>query len=159
MNRSLVTCAGLVAAAAMTVAPAHAATKKKPKPITGHYAVTLNPDPTADAFSSSGQTDPVDGNCGAIGASQDAHPFTIPAKGTLHVVLDAPNPLPASTPLGPDWDLHILDTDGTELDASTSTTSHEETSDKFKKKQAVTILVCNVTGGPTANVTYTFTYT
>ena len=157
MNTRLTVTVALLAACSVGLTPAHAGTKK-PKPIKGSYQVALNPDPTADAFSSSGTSDPVDGNCGAIGASQDAHAFKIPAAGTLKVVLDAPNPLPASTPLGPDWDLHILDSDGSELSASTSETSHEETTDKFKKKQAVTFLVCNITGSPTATVSYTFTY-
>jgi hypothetical protein len=157
MNRRLVTCASFVAVAALGIAPAHAATKKKPKPIHGAYALQLMPDPTNDVFSSTGQKNP-QGVCGLVPASQDAHPFKIPAAGTLHVVLDSPNPLPSSTPVGPDWDLHIIDADGTEMDASTSPEGHEETTDKFKKKQALTILVCNVTGQPSATVTYTFTF-
>lgn len=157
MNPRLVTCASLVAVAALGIAPAHATTRKKPKPIHGSYSVTLNPDPTADVFSSSGQKNPT-GDCGLIAASTNKHPFKVPAAGTLHVVLDAANPLPASTAFGPDWDLHIIDADGTELDASTSATAHEETTDKFKKAQALTIEVCNITGQPDAKVTYLFTY-
>jgi hypothetical protein len=157
MNPRLVTCVGLVAVAALGISPAHAATKKKPKPIRGTYTVSLNPDPTADVFSSSGQKNPT-GDCGLIAASTDQHPFKVPAAGTLHVVLDSANPLPTTTPLGPDWDLHIIDADGSELDASTSATTHEETTDKFKKGQPLTIEVCNITGQPSATVTYTFTY-
>ena len=95
---------------------------------------------------------------GLSSASEHRKAFKIPAAGALSVVLDSPNPLPKGYVLGPDWDLHILDADGSELDESTSEGAHEETTDKFKKPQAVTILVCNITGGTEAKVSYTFTY-
>ena len=158
MNRRLVTCIGLVTIAGLALTPAQAATKKKPKPIRGSYNLTLNPDPTTDVFSLSGQDNPTGGTCGLNSASEDRHAFKVPAAGTLKVVLDSPNPLPAAYVLGPDWDLHIMDADGSELDASTSEAAHEETTDKFKKAQMVTFLVCNVTGGQSAKVSYTFTY-
>jgi hypothetical protein len=159
VNRRLLSLVAVVATTTLAVAPAHAATKKKPKPkpIRGSYSVTLLPDPTADAFSSSGQKNPA-GDCGLLPNASDKHPFKVPAAGTLHVVLNAANPLPTTTAVGPDWDLHILDADGSELDASTSSTSHEETTDKFKRPQPLTIEVCNITGQPNATVTYVFTY-
>ncbi|HTL24929.1 MAG TPA: hypothetical protein VL281_12945 [Mycobacteriales bacterium] len=158
MNRRLTSAVALLAVAALSSAPAHAATKKKPKPIRGSYAVHLNPDPTTDVFSEASQKNPTGEPCGLSTASEDRHAFKVPAAGTLHVVLDSPNPLPANYALGPDWDLHIMDADGSELDASTSPEAHEETTDKFKKAQPLTILVCNLTGGTDAKVSYTFTF-
>jgi hypothetical protein len=158
MSRRPLVAVALLTAAAVTAVPAHAATKPKPKPIRGSYAVSLPPDVTTDAFSSTGAKNPTGAQCGLLTASTNSHPFKVPAAGKLKVVLDSPNPLPVGTPLGPDWDLHIIDADGSELDASTSTTSHEETNDKFKKSDHITIEVCNITGQPSATVTYTFTY-
>ena len=160
MNRRLTSTVALLAVAALTSAPAHAATKKKPKPkpIRGSYAVHLNPDPTTDVFSEAGKPNPTGEPCGLSTASENRHAFKIPAAGTLNVVLDSPNPLPAAYAVGPDWDLHIMDADGSELDSSTSPQAHEETTDKFKKAQPLTIVACNLTGGTDAKVSYVFTY-
>ena len=152
MNRRLVTCASLAAVAALGIAPAHAATKK-PKPIDKTYSLTLTPDPTGETGGLPGLPD---GCTGVNPAGQDKHPFTVPAKGTLKVVLDSPDPTGHGAT---DWDLYILDSDGSVLDSSHGPTSHEETFDKFKKKNPLTFEVCNLAGQPTATVHYTFTYT
>jgi hypothetical protein len=153
MNRRLVTCASLAAVAALGIAPAHAATTKpKPKPINKTYALTLPPDPTPNATNTAGMP----GCTGLNPASTDKHPFTVPAKGTLKVVLDSPDPTGHGVT---DWDLYVLDSDGSILDSSHGGTSHEETFDKFKKKNPVTFWVCNLAGEPDATVHFTFTYT
>jgi len=140
----------LVAAAAVATVPAHAATAK-PKPIKGSYTLTLLPDPTAEV------TELAKPGCGLVlPTGQDKHPFTVPGKGKLHVVLDSPNPVPSDL-AGADWDLYVLDSDGTILDSSTGATAHEETTDKFKAKDKLTFWVCNLLGEPNATVTYTFT--
>jgi hypothetical protein len=85
----------------------------------------------------------------------DVHPLTLPGNGTLHVVLDSPDPTGQGVT---DWDLAILDSHGTEYDSSTGGTSHEETYDPGMKKGKASIEVCNLAGGPTGTVTYTYTY-
>ena len=157
MSRRPVLALAVVTVAAVSVAPAHAA-KPKPKPIKGSYQVTALPDPSPNATNLIGK----DG-CGVLPSGQNKHPFTVPAKGTLHVVLNSADPTgsPSAGPagaVGTDWDLYVLDSDGSILDSSHGGTAHEETTDKFKKKQGVTFWVCNLAGEPTATVSYTFTY-
>jgi hypothetical protein len=156
VNRRLTTCAALVAVAALSAVPAGAATKKaKPKPIRGSYHLTTNPNPTMEG------TDELPGadSCNdVVPVGVDNHPFTIPAAGTLQVVLQGADPSGGAAPVGPDWDLYLIDSDGSVLDASNGGGAHEETLDKFKKKQNVTIQVCNLLGSPDATVSYTFTY-
>ena len=154
MSRRLAVTLAVVTASAVATTPALAA-KPKPKPIKGSYTLTLYPDVTQDATS---QAKAPSGCAKVVPMSFNDHPFTVPAKGTLKVVLDAPSSLP-STPLGPDWDLWLLDSSGEVVDASHGATSHEETSTKFKKGMPVTFEVCNLTGQTSGTVTYTFTYT
>ncbi|MDX6217669.1 MAG: hypothetical protein QOG99_3253 [Frankiales bacterium] len=151
MSRRPVVALALITAAAVSVVPAQAATKR-PKPIKGSYTLTLLPDPTPNVTNTIGKS-----GCGVIPQSQNKHPFTVPAAGTLHVVLDSPNPTGNAT-VSTDWDLYVLDAEGAILDSSNGGTSHEETSDKLKKKQAVTFWVCNLAGEPNGTVSYTFTY-
>jgi hypothetical protein len=153
VNRRLTSCAALLAVAALSAVPAQAATKKKPKPIKGTYHLTTNPNPTVEVtgFVNEGCDQTVPGGA-------DNHPFTIPAAGTLTVVLEGADPTGGGAPAGPDWDLFILDSDGSILDESGTAGSREETTDRFKKKQTVTIQACNLMGIPDATVSYTFTY-
>ena len=154
MRRQLVLGTAVLAAAALGAVPAQAAKPKpKPKPIKGSYSLTLLPDPTYEAAGLAGMP----GCAGVNPQGKNSHPFTVPAAGTLHVVLDATDPTKGAYPAGPDWDLYVMDAGG-EVDSSTGGTSHEETLDGFKKKTAVTIMVCNNIGAPTGTVSYTFTY-
>lgn len=151
MNSRLTCAAALLAVASLSAVPAHAGTKPKP-PIHKTYSVTLMPDPTADAL------DQVPGAQGCSGASPQGvnkHVISVPAKGRLEVVLDSPDPTGHGVT---DWDLYVLDTDGSVYNGSHGGTSHESTSDKFKKAQKVTIEVCNLAGQPNATVSWTFTY-
>lgn len=154
MNRRLTSAAALLAVAALSAVPANAATKKaKPKPIHGSYHLTTNPNPTVEA------TGFVNDGCDqTVPGGADNHVFTVPAAGTLHVVLDGSDPTGGAAPAGPDWDLFILDSDGSLYDSSGGTNAHEETTDTFKKKQKITIQACNLMGLPDATVSYTFTY-
>ena len=158
MSRRPLIGVAVLTVAAVTALPAHAATKPKPKPIKGSYAVTKYPDPTPELF---GQIDK--SQCGLLPTGTDNHAFKIPAAGKLKVVLDSPDPTgtPSAGPLGSvgtDWDLYLLDSEGAVIDSSHSGTSHEETTDKFKKAGKITIQVCNLVGEPNATVSYTFTY-
>jgi hypothetical protein len=151
-------CRTTVVTAALTVAvlgalPSQAATKAKPKPkpkpITGSYALTLVPDPSPNVTNVANKP-----GCGVVPQGQDKHGFTVPAAGTLRVVLDSPDPTGKKVT---DWDLYLLDTDGI-LSSSTGATSHEEVAEAFSRKTAVTIWVCNLVGAPNGTVSYTFTY-
>lgn len=155
MNRRTALLACALVAVGGSSAPALAA-KAKPKPITGTYAISnVTPDPTYEAA-----MDP--GCSGSLPGGKDIHPFTVPAAGTLQVVLDGDDPTKGGvgTPvgsLGPDWDLYVSSPAGVEGE-STGGSSHEEVVVSFKGKTEVTFDACNNTGAPNAKVTYTFTY-
>src|SRR5436305_9710181 len=92
----------VVAGASATGAAAKA---KKPAPLKtmkGSYTVTLVPDPTIDV---QGQ---LHKDCANVDPkSIDVHALSLPGTGTLHVVLDSPDPTPGGG--NTDWDLVILD--------------------------------------------------
>lgn len=152
MRRSLTTAVVLVTVAGLAAVPSQAATRKKPKPITGSYTLTLPPDPTKEAGSVTG--DP--GCSGALPSSKDSHPFTLPAAGTLKVTLDVDDATGRDA-VGVDWDLYLME-DGAEAASSDAGTGHETVLMKVRRKTTVTIDACNLTGQPTAKVAYTFTY-
>jgi hypothetical protein len=140
MNRRLALLVSTLAVAGLAAAPAQAAGVVK-----GSYGVTLTPDPTLEASTA----------CQALlPTAVDNHPLTVPRAGTLSVVLDSPDPTGTGST---DWDLEILDADGTVNSGSEGGTSHEEASAKYKKGQQVTIQVCNLAGGPNGTVSYVFT--
>jgi hypothetical protein len=147
MSRRLALTATTLLVAALAAAPAHAGASKS-KTIKGSYKVTLTPDPTLEVTGQVG-----DGCQALIPSAVDNHEFTVPGAGTLHVVLDSPDPTGSGNA---DWDLWILDSDGSVLDGSHGASSHEETTDKFKKGQKITISVCNLIGGSDGTVTYEF---
>ena len=152
MSRRPVVALALLTVAAVGLTPAHAATKK-PKTIKGSYALSLQPDPTQDVTGQA--TDPV-GCAKVLPGSWDEHPFKVPGAGKLTVTLNGP--ATPATPVGPDWDLWVFDSSGELVDASHGETSHEETTDKFKKATGLVFEVCNLTGDTAGTVTYTFTY-
>lgn len=150
MRRPLTAVVALLTLAAVAAVPAQAATKPKPKPIKGSYELTLLPDVTGELAGLVGE-----GCVGVLPPGQDKHPFTVPARGTLRVVLDSEDP----TGFGlTDWDIYLLDADGSILSAGASGISHEEVAAKFKRKSKVTFWVCNLIGLPFGTVSYTFTY-
>ena len=143
-----------LAVAAVSATGAAAKTTKKAPPklktMKGAYSVTLVPDPTMEVqgFIS----DP----CKNVDPkSVDIRTITLPGTGTLHVVLDSPDPTGKGKT---DWDLVILDASGALYDKSDGGTSHEETYDPNMKKGKISIKVCNLVGEPTGNVSYTYTY-
>lgn len=140
----------LVALCASGAVPAHAGPKPKPKPITKTYSVNA---PVPFVLPPSGPA------CSQSTAPLSEHreTFKAPAAGTLQVVV---------TEFTGDWDIGLFTTgdkflqqgDGTST-PSTNTGGEKETI-KYKIKKAMTIYidVCNFLGGPTAKVTYTFTF-
>ena len=161
MNRRLALSLAVVTAAAVGTTPALAA-KPKPKPIKGSYALNLRPGPVQDVTNLSPTAADPTGCDKTVPGSYDEHAFSVPAAGTLQVTLDSPDPtgapsVPVFDQVGTDWDLWIQDADGV-VDAAHGPTSHEQTTTKFKKGDKVLFQVCNVAGGPSGTVTYTFTY-
>ena len=146
----------LVVAGVSATGAAAKTTKKAPpklKTMKGSYQLTLVPDPTIDAKA---QPQVGGGDCNATDPkSIDKHPLSLPGAGTLHIVLDSPDPTGKGKT---DWDLALLDSHGSEIDSSTSPTSHEEITHTGLKKGSVSIEVCNLIGGPNATVTYSYTY-
>jgi len=153
MNRRVTASVALVAAAAVAVVPAHAATKKKPKPIKGSYSVTLPPDPTKEVTTTAGQ----DGCSGLLPVSKHSKEFLAPAAGTLQVTLDGQTPDGNPSAILLDWDLYLVQDGGVEA-ASEGATSHEEIFVKVRKKTLFSFDVCNLDGLPNATIKYTFTY-
>ena len=131
---------GLLAVAA---APALAA---PPKPVTTTYDATAPvPYPTSQAGLSHGCEE------GTEDVSKHTETFTLPSAGTLVLEL---------TGYTLDWDLILLDAKGkliTESAGDEAVTKEKITWKKGKKGQAVQIVACNWTGGPTAQGKITFT--
>jgi hypothetical protein len=140
MTRRLALLVTTLAVAGLAAAPAHAGGAVK-----GSYDVTLTPDPTLEASSACQATLP---------SAVDNHVFTVPGPGTLAVVLDSPDPTGTGNT---DWDLELLDADGSVNTGSEGGSSHEEAAAKYKKGQQVTIQVCNLAGAPNGTVSYVFT--
>ncbi len=134
--------AALVAGAFSPAAAGHKS-KAKPKPIKKTYTATaFPPDPTPFIG------DPCTPN---IPGARHSHQFKVPAAGRLKVDIDK---------FTGDWALGLRDAAGEQIAFSDGATPEtDEAMDvKFKKGQMVTIDACNFAGGPTAEVTYVFTY-
>lgn len=149
MRRHLAVAAA-VALVAVSLTSAEAATRK-PAPKHGSYTLTLLPDPTPNATNVVG----MDGCSGVSPAGKDRHTLTIPARGTLKVVLDSPDPTGSGVT---DWDLYLVQPDGQVYDSSHGGTSHEEIVTKFKHAQKMFVDACNLAGQPSGTVTWVFTY-
>lgn len=145
MRRSLALLA--IAAIAVGSTPAHAAPKKS-KTITGHYDVSLLPDPTQDV------TGVVKTGCsGLTGKGTDKHTFTVPGAGILTVHLVSPDPTGKGVT---DWGLYLVDNDGAVIDHSDGAGSDEQTTTPFSKKQTFLIETCNINGQQDGHITWIF---
>ena len=151
MNRRLTVATATLAALSLSSAVPALAAKPKPKPITMTYKVQLVPDYSINEM---------DGCSSVVPAAQDKRMISLPAKGTLKVVLDGEKlPTPALPQVGTgDWDLYTLDANGDVSSAGESAEVHEETLDKVKGKTTMSIWVCNLSGATNGTVTWTFTY-
>ena len=134
---------GLVAGA--FAAPAQA----KPKTISGKYTATAAvPDPTP-------VTGETGGNCSpTLAQAKHETKVKLPAAGTWKVDLNG---------MVGDWALAVLNDKGAKLDDSdneigTAPDSPEKITYKVKKAGTYVIRACNFSGGPTANVKWSFTY-
>ncbi len=139
MRLRTVAIASLVAVtAAGAFAPAVAAPKQIKKTYT---AAAPTPDPTPIARDI---CDPL------LPGAKHEEKFTVPAAGTLKVTMKQDL----------DWALALLDGKGKRLAESDGPglTDAESMQVKFKKKTDVVIRACNFAGGPTATVTYVFTF-
>lgn len=143
-TRPVLTAGLLVAVAAGSFAPALAGAK--PKPVTKTYSAT--------AATPGGVTNVALGVCeGSTPGSTFDQPFKAPFKGRLHVHQDG---------FVGDWDLALQQDGANSAESAQQATDDPQTPEdvdgfKLKKGETVTIRSCNFSGGPTANVKYTFT--
>lgn len=140
-----------VAAIAVGSTPAHAATKKKKPDWKGSYTVTVNPDPTLEVLGLRG-----DGCQNILPNGVDKRPFTVPAAGKLTITLDGQD-LSQGHGLS-DWDFFLMAPDGTAEISGDGTSSNEQGTATFKKKGTYELQACNMTGGPSATISWVFKY-
>lgn len=95
----------------------------------------------------------MDAGCGGQETlSRSTHPFTAPGTGSLNVTMDN---------FQVDWDLYVYDSAGNLLAASegdSAATTEQIVGLKLKKAQEVGIVLCNWSGGPTADGHLVYTY-
>lgn len=145
--------------AAGAVAPALAAVKAKPKPITQSWSMEHVPLPIPLA----GEED-IDGtnsctNSAFEGISITTKTIKTTGAGTLEVIL---------SDFAGDWDITVLDDKGKALGIGSGTTTGDPSSlgtgltekavIKTKKPMTLNIAACNFLGGPSAEGKLTFTY-
>ena len=143
-TRTLITAALVAAATVGSVAPAVAG---KPKPISGSFTATANPDPTSNNSTTQQGTLTCNPKTPSARVTKT---FVVPAAGTLEV--KANNKL--------DWTLDLRNAAGEELASSDGgmPTDPETYAVFFKKKTTVTIGACNFAGEPTITPSYLFTF-
>lgn len=135
--------------AAGSLAPASAATKKKP--LKKSYDLELAPYP--DATEATG--------CEGAGRTEDVNMDNETIKVTGPGVLTV-----KVTEFVSDWDMVVMNASGATVAAGAGTSTPNASADpqtetlkyKSKKAQTLTLRVCNFLGGPTAKVTYTYVY-
>jgi hypothetical protein len=151
MSRSTVTTAAALLLAGSVAAASGAAAapaKHKTKVLKGSFQVQAPPDPTMDATAQVGM------ECHNIDPlSVVEHALTMPAKGTLKVDLNSPDPTGGHM----DWDLYLLNGSGTVIGSSHGPTASEEVVTPIGKGK-VTVRACNLAGEPSATVTWALTY-
>lgn len=146
MRRSLILLivASLVA---MAVATPALAGKKKQKRKEKTYEVSALPYPITGEVQENGC------NNGQEGVHKVSEPFKAPATGLLEIMMEG---------FDGDWDLHLLSADGTVLASSVAgqplAPPGEEIVMALRKGTEVSIVACNWLGGPSATVTYVYTY-
>lgn len=157
LRKSVPVALSLVVAAG-AVAPAVAAPRPKPKPITAAYSLMLAPAPSPLL----GDPLPEDANScvndALEGTSTDTRAIKVAGPGVLAVKV---------TGFAGDWDITARDgakvlgigSGTTTGDPSSLGTDLVETlTVKVRRATTIRLGVCNFAGGPTADVTYTFTY-
>ncbi|MDP9182988.1 MAG: hypothetical protein M3P04_09470 [Actinomycetota bacterium] len=144
--------------AAVGLVPAHAAPPKKA--ITGSYAVSRMPDPTAYAGAS-----PVSRACGALQMHllrwdwfSDRRSFVVPAAGTLTVTLRTRLPAGVGEFDGLGWDLVIVGSDRKVRTGSAGRGGAVRTVTRFRARERIVIDACNKSGLPDVTVSYVFRY-
>ncbi len=148
-RRHLVTALAIIAAGTVAVAPADAATKKKPKPFKGSKSFT---DQTIDPTGSLPES-----RAGCDSAVPTAAPWN--KETPISVKIPAPGKLKVSLANQLDWAIDILDSkknviasvDGADVDTVEIVTA------KVRKAGTYYILPCNVTGEPTTTVNWQYT--
>ena len=133
----------LAAAGAM---PAFATGTAKPKAVKGSWSFTdVTPDPTPDA-DTGGASSHCHGKLPAAPVDVNAHPFKAAGAGTLTVI---------STVVG-DWAMEVRDAKGNVVAGADANPPASESVALVLKKGAYSVVMCNLSGAPTASATYTF---
>jgi hypothetical protein len=152
MNARLSAAVALAAAASVALVPAHAATKKKPKPIKKTFAMQLAPVPDPPQGTSCTRAELED-------VSIHSESLKTTGAGTLVAKVNG---------FSGDWDITVFDaSDNSVMEIGTGTTTgggvpatkgEDTVSVKVKKATKFTVRYCNFGGTPQATGSYTFTY-
>lgn len=128
------------------VIPAFAAGAAKPKPIKGSWSYTdTTPDPTPDASTGSDGTH-CHGKLPSAPVDVNSHSIKATRPGTLTV----------NTSVIGDWALEIRDASGNVVAGSDVNPPASEGAVVAVKKGTYAVVLCNLSGAPTATATYSF---
>jgi hypothetical protein len=145
-RRGTVVALAVTAIATAGVVPAFATGSAKPKPIKGSWSFTdVTPDPTPDA-DQSGTSEHCHGKLPSAPVDVNAHPFKAARAGTLTVI---------SSVVG-DWAMEVRDAKGNVVAGDDANPPASESVALVLKKGAYSVVMCNLSGAPTASATYSF---
>jgi hypothetical protein len=154
MNARLSAAVALLAASSVALVPAHAATKKKPKPppIKKSFSMQLAPVPDPPQGTSCTRAE-------LEGISMHSESFKTKGAGTLTAKVNG---------FAGDWDITVVDgSDNSVMEVGSGTTTgggapstkgEDTVSFKVKKATSFVVRYCNFAGSPQATGSYVFTY-
>ena len=146
-NRGIVVVLALSAAAAAGVVPAFAADGAKAKPSKGTWSYTdVTPDPSPDASTSTNVSNHCHGKLPSAPVDVNSHTLKASRPGTLTV----------NASVVGDWALEIRDSKGNIVAGDDSNPPASEGAVVALKKGAYAVVMCNLSGAPTATASYTF---
>jgi hypothetical protein len=146
-RRGTVAVLAVTALAAAGALPAFAAGATKAKPLKGTWSYTdVTPDPTPDASTSSNAGDHCHGKLPSAPSDVNSHTLKITRPGTLTV----------TTSVVGDWALEIRDAKGNIVAGDDANPPASEGALVALKKGAYAVVLCNLSGAPTATADYSF---
>jgi len=145
-RRGIVAVAALCGVAAAGITPALASpAKHKPKPLKGTWSYTdATPDPTVDASSNTGNH--CHGQLPSAPSDVNAHPLKAVAPGTLTVLGNVVG----------DWAMEVRDAKGNVVAGDDANPPAQEGVVVRIKKGTYQVVLCNLSGSPTATAKYAF---
>jgi hypothetical protein len=136
--------AALAAAGAL---PAFAAGDAKAKPLKGTWSYTdVTPDPTPDASTSTNVSNHCHGKLPSAPVDVNSHTLKASRPGTLTV----------NTSVVGDWALEVHDSKGNIIAGDDANPPASEGAVVALKKGTYAVVLCNLSGAPTATASYTF---